>query len=140
MKTFKTTSDCHIKTCWSHKWWAILKIPYTVFKKLVLFMYGLKWNLEEKVFSCVNDTHWKRLCFTQFSTRMAVLLSLTFFICFHNQLSSMATSSIIAYFYYRCLKNVIHQINSKNDWLLLSGSFTASFELDFVLTLENTFP
>ena len=25
---------------------------------------------------------------------------------------------------YRCLKNVIHQTNSKNEWLLLSASFT----------------
>ena len=40
---------------------------------------------------------------------------------------------------YRCLKNVIHQTNSKNEWLLLSASFTAKFELDFVLTLENAF-
>ena len=30
--------------------------------------------------------------------------------------------------------------NSKNEWLLLSTSFTAKFELVFVLTLENAFP
>ena len=40
---------------------------------------------------------------------------------------------------YRCFENVILQINSENEWLLLSASFTAKFELDFVLTLENTF-
>ena len=36
-------------------------------------------------------------------------------------------------------ENVIHQIDSKNEWLLLSASFTAKFELVFVLTLENAF-
>ena len=35
-------------------------------------------------------------------------------------------------------ENVILQIDSKNEWLLLSASFTAKFELVFVLTLENT--
>ena len=30
-----------------------------------------------------------------------------------------------------------HQIDSKNEWLLLSERFTAKFELVFVLTLEN---
>ena len=33
----------------------------------------------------------------------------------------------------------VHQIDSKNEWLLLSASFTAKFGLAFVLTLENTF-
>ena len=32
------------------------------------------------------------------------------------------------------------QIDSKNEWFLLSVSFTAKFELVFVLTLENVFP
>ena len=40
---------------------------------------------------------------------------------------------------YRCLENVIHQIDSKNEWLLLPASFTATFGLVFVLTLENAF-
>ena len=40
---------------------------------------------------------------------------------------------------YRCLKNMIHQTDSKNGWLLLSASFTAKFGLVFVLTLENVF-
>ena len=35
------------------------------------------------------------------------------------------------------MKNVIHQIDSKNEWLLFSASFTAKFGLTFVLTLEN---
>ena len=40
---------------------------------------------------------------------------------------------------YRCLKNVIHQIGSKNEWLLLSAGFTAKFGLVFVLTLKTLF-
>ena len=39
----------------------------------------------------------------------------------------------------KCFKNVIHQIDSKNEWLLLSASFTAKCVLIFVLTLENVF-
>ena len=37
------------------------------------------------------------------------------------------------------MKNVIHQIDGKNEWLLLSASFTAKFVLIFVLALENAF-
>ena len=40
---------------------------------------------------------------------------------------------------YRCLKVVIYQMGSTNEWLLLSASFTAKFGLVFVLTLEITF-
>ena len=39
---------------------------------------------------------------------------------------------------YRCLQNVIHQIDS-NEWLLLPASFTAKFGLVFGLALENAF-
>ena len=35
------------------------------------------------------------------------------------------------------MKKVIYQIDSKNEWLLLSGRFAAKYELVFVLTLEN---
>ena len=59
-------------------------------------------------------------------------LLLTFLICLHNQLSSF-TSMIV------CLKNMIHQVDSKNEWLLLSVTFTAKLELVFVLTFENAF-
>ena len=37
------------------------------------------------------------------------------------------------------VKNMIHQIGSKNEWLLLSVTFTAKLELDFVLAFENAF-
>ena len=37
----------------------------------------------------VNDTHKEKLCFTLFSTKMAAWLLLIFFVCLHNQLSSI---------------------------------------------------
>ena len=39
----------------------------------------------------------------------------------------------------RCLENVIHQIDSKNEWLLLPVSVMAKFGMVFVLTLKNAF-
>ena len=54
-----------------------------------------------------------------------------------SNLFDMFTQSIMFYtFHYqhRCLKNVIHQIDSKNAWLLLSASFTTRFGLVLVLT------
>ena len=68
---------------------------------------------------------------------MAGWLLLTLLMCLHNQISSFIHSihSIITYKEYRCLKNVIHQIDSKNEWLLLPPKFG----LVFVLTLENAF-
>ena len=35
--------------------------------------------------------------------------------------------------------NQVDQIDSKNEWLLLSASCTAKFGLGFVLTLEKAF-
>ena len=69
----------------------------------------------------LNDIHREKLCFTRFSTRMATWLLLTFLI--YNQLSPI-TSRIKS----RCLKNMIHQIGSKTEWLLLSASFTAKLK------------
>ena len=40
---------------------------------------------------------------------------------------------------WRCLKNAIHQIDSKNKRLLISVIFTAKLELVFVLTFKNFF-
>ena len=85
----------------------------------------------------INDTHRENLFYFQLSTRMVDWLLLTVFICLHNQLSSIHSS--ITYSEYRYLENVIHQIDSKNEWLLLRASFTAKFGLVFVLILENNF-
>ena len=60
-------------------------------------------------------------------------LLLTFFIYLHNQLGLLILLSD------RCLKNVIYQVESKNEWLLLSVTFTAKLELVFVLTFESAF-
>ena len=60
-------------------------------------------------------------------------LLLTFFICLHNQLRSF--NSIIV----QMPKNMIHQVGSKNEWLLLSVTLMAKLELDFVLTFKNAF-
>ena len=70
--------------------------------------------------ACFNDTHMEKLCFIQFSTRMAGWLLLTFLICLHNQLSSII-HCIITYQEYRCLKNVIYQ----NELLLPTARFRA---------------
>ena len=71
---------------------------------------------------------------------MAAWLLLTFFICLHNQLSSMhSILKILHIKEYRRLKKVIHQIDRKKEWLLLSASFTTKFGLVFALTLENAF-
>ena len=42
-----------------------------------------------------NDTHREKLCFIQFSTGMAAWLLLIFFICLHNQLSSIMHSFLL---------------------------------------------
>ena len=60
-------------------------------------------------------------------------LLLTFFIYLHNQLSSF--NSIIV----QMSEKQIHQVGSKNEWLLLSETFTVKLELVFVLTFENAF-
>ena len=59
---------------------------------------------------------------------------MTFFTCLHSQLSSF--NSIIA----QMSEKRVHQIDSENEWLLLSVTFTAKLELVFVLTFENAFP
>ena len=40
---------------------------------------------------------------------------------------------------YKCLKKVIHQVDSENERLLLLASFAAKFELILVLKQEKTF-
>ena len=89
-------------------------------------------------FHYFNDIHLEKLCFIQFSTRVADWLLLTFLIRLYNQLSSVMHSAI-TYKNYKWLKNVVHQIESKNKWLLLLANFTAKFGLVFALTLENAF-
>ena len=105
--------------------------------KKVVPSFQYKSVIREKKLIIINDTHREKPCFAQFSTTMAAWLLLTCFICLHNQWSSI--HSITRITEHRCLKNLIHQIDSKNEWLLLSASFTAKFGLVFVLPLENAF-
>ena len=65
-------------------------------------------------------------------------LLLTFFICLHNQLSSF-NSIIVVMSEKRVHQNILDQIESKNEWLLLPVAFTAKLALIFVLTFENAF-
>ena len=78
----------------------------------------------------------EELCFAEFSTKLIeiqVWLLLTFFICLHNQLTSC--NFIIV----QMSEKRDSQIDSKNEWLLLSVTFTSKLELVFVLTFENAF-
>ena len=75
----------------------------------------------------LNDTLREKLL-SPISTRMA------FFMCLHSQISSIHFIKE-----YRRLKNVINQLDIKNEWFILSASFTAKFGLVFVLALENAF-
>ena len=77
---------------------------------------------------------WKTLCFTEkihWNTRLAAC---DVFVCLHNQLSSF--NSIIVRM---SVKRDSSSIYSKNEWLVLSVTFTAKLELVFVLTFENAF-
>ena len=83
----------------------------------------------------INDTHIEELDFTEFSIKFIEVqgwLLLTFFMCLHNQLGSF-NSNIVQ------MSEKRDSSNSKNEWLLLSVTFTAKLELDFVLTFENAF-
>ena len=81
----------------------------------------------------------KDRCFTQFSTGIASWLLLMFLTWLLNQLSSIHSIISTIPLSIISLKNVIHEIDSKNGWLLLSVSFTTKFGLILVLTLENAF-
>ena len=55
LKTFKFSSDCHIKACQPLKQRAISKISSNFFlKEPMLFLLALKWNLLDKAFACVK--------------------------------------------------------------------------------------
>ena len=83
----------------------------------------------------LNDTHMEELDSVQKFIEIQGWLLLSFFTCLHNQLSSF--NSIIVQMFEK--HDSIHQVGSKNGWLLLSVTFTAKLELHFVLTLENAF-
>ena len=82
----------------------------------------------------INDTHMEQLAlYWKKSLKYKVG-------CFwHFSYVYTITQALLIPLSHRCLKNVIHQIDSKNEWLLLSVSFTAKPELVFVLIFENAF-
>ena len=59
------------------------------------FIFYINKTFKRILFHELNDTHKENLCLTHISNIMAVWLLLTFFICLHNQLSSVR--SIITY-------------------------------------------
>ena len=76
------------------------------------------------------------MSFAEFSTKFIEIqgwLRLTVFMYLHNQLRSF--NSIIV----QMSEKRVHQIDSKNEWLLLSVTLTAKLELVFLLTFENAF-
>ena len=78
----------------------------------------------------------KNLGFSKLSTKFIEIqgrLRLAFFICLHKQLSSFNSITV------QMSEKRVHQIGSKNEWLLLSVTFTTKLELVFVLTFENAF-
>ena len=57
-----------------------------------------------------------------------------------SDLFRMLAQSFKSYaFHYRILKSTDVSKKRLNEWMLLSASFTAKFELVFVLTLEHAF-
>ena len=53
LKTFKISSDCHIKTCGPLKRRAILKVPTTVFRRAYVLSVGFKIKpLRKSAFQC----------------------------------------------------------------------------------------
>ena len=81
-----------------------------------------------------NNTHRERLAFNSIQYRNGWLAASDLFRLFTQSITFRTF-----YYQYRCLKNVIHQIDGKNKWLVLSASFTAKAGLVFVLTLESAF-
>ena len=110
-QTFRPVTKTHEVFSYEYCEFSRMQILKDICKRLLLVFQS---NKKSRVgLLLVNDTHRKKLCITQFSTRMAAWRLLTFFICLHNQLNSI--HSLITYQRYRCLKKVIHQIDSKNE-------------------------
>ena len=86
-----------------------------------------------QMISFLNDTHMEEIVLYWNFFLKCKVGSFWHFSCLHNQLSSF--NSIIV----QMSEKRVHQIDSKNEWLLLSVTFTAKPELVFVLTFENGF-
>ena len=83
----------------------------------------------------VNDTHSEKLLFYSIQYKNGCSATYDLFHMFAQPIKFYT----FHYHVLKSLKNVIHQIDSKNEWLLLSASFTAKFRLAFASTVENAF-
>ena len=75
LKSFQIFSDCHIKTCRSLKWRAILKIPVLFFR----IIYGLSASfkmkpLRKSVFQCW-DKNQPKFCWNSFSKEPSFIVT-----------------------------------------------------------------
>ena len=129
---------------------AVLKIQKNCFKfyrrfpvcvKISFITEGDRFLLTplHKTWSVLSTKLTGKNCFIQFITRMVGWLLLSFLICLHKQISSIIhplahIKSIDVW-----MKNVNHQIDSRNEWLLLQAGLMAKFGLVFVFTLEKDF-
>ena len=102
---------------------------------------GIWYNIHrKKIKFSINDTHRGKTVLLSSVLEWLLGCFLPFLVyCTINQVLYIPLYSIITYYEYRFLKNVIRQIDSKNEWFLLSASFTAKYRLVFVLTLESAF-
>ena len=119
------------KVLFCNCWHISLSFKFCISDMISVFDWTLN-HLKEQTFHfhLLTILAWMNLCFTEkihWNTRLAASD------VFHMFTQSSTFNSIIN----RCLKNVIHQVDSKNEWLLLSVTFTAKHELVFVLTGEN---
>ena len=73
---------------------------------------------------CINNTHREKLCFYSIQHKNVCLAASDLFNMFSQSIKFFA-------FHYHVLKSgdncMVHQIDSKNEWLLLPASFTAKF-------------
>ena len=93
-----------------------MDISWFLSKKLKFF--------ERRLIYEINDTHMKKL--------------VPYWIQYKNSLK-YKVGCFWRFSYVYMSEKRVHQIDSKNEWLLLSVTFTAKLELVFVLTFENAF-
>ena len=81
----------------------------------------------------INNTHMEELVLYWIQYKTSLKYKVGCFWPFSNVYT--INEVLLIPLWHRCLKNVIHQIDNKNEWLLLSVTFTADLELVFVLTI-----
>ena len=79
-------------------------------------------SVSKMMLICINDSHMEELDSVQKLIETQDWLLLTFLYVY------TANEVLLILLSYRCLKIVIHQVNSKNEWLLFSVTFKAKLE------------